>query len=195
MTFKFNKEYYIDSVLLVQDVLGGFLGIVSIDTLDTSYATQWDIFIGNDPDWRNNAKCTLTPRLAADYNDRVKDWSAGGTEGKEVPDYGFVEFCNMTGEYVTFVARGVPSANLSLCTVGIFGNSFVRDISPETTVEIPAGERHTLKVEHIKAEHAQSNNPTINLRQKDDQELPSVSFKNGSTSTDVIIDTAGLSLG
>ena len=81
----------------------------------------------------------------------------------------------MSGLYVHFVAHGVPSFKMGICNIAIFGNSFVRDISPETTVEIPAGETHTLKVEHIKAEYAQSDDPDINLRQMDGQELLFVS--------------------
>ena len=60
----------------------------------------------------------------------------------------------MPGQYVTFVANGVPIQSITICNVGIFGNSFVRVISPETIVEILAGETHILKVEHISPEYA-----------------------------------------
>lgn len=61
-----------------------------------------------------------------------------------MPDYGFLEWCNMPGQHVTFVANGVPTDEISICNMGIFGNNFIRDIPPETLVEIPAGETLTL---------------------------------------------------
>ena len=73
--------------------------------------------------------------------------------GADVPDHGFVEQCNMSGQYVTFVIHGIPTSDLTLCNVGVIGNSLIRDISPETRVEIPAGETHTMKVEHIRPEY------------------------------------------
>ena len=116
------------------------------------YTSQWDVYIGNDSDWKKNTKCTLEPRLAADYKDRVNNW--GDSSGEKVSDYGFVEWCNMSGKYVTFVARGVPSRKTSICNVGIFGNRYIREISPETIVEILAGVTHTLQVQHIRPEFA-----------------------------------------
>ena len=59
----------------------------------------------------------------------------------------------MPGQYVTFVIHGVPSESLSVCNISINGNSFIRDISPETTAEITAGEKHIMQVEHIRPEH------------------------------------------
>ena len=64
--------------------------------------------------------------------------------GADVPDHGFVEQCNMSGQYVTFVIYGIPSTDLTLCNVGVIGNSLIRDTALETTVEIPAGETHTM---------------------------------------------------
>ena len=151
-TFKFNKDYFVHSVLLVQDVGSGILGSTSTENLDKKYATQWDVHIGDSPDWRDNPKCTLTPLLAADYRDSTKNWSEGVYEGTEVPAYGFVKYCNMSGQYVTFVAHGVPSISITVCTVSINGNRYIRDISPETIVEILAGETQTMQVEHIRPE-------------------------------------------
>ena len=130
MTIDLKKVYFINSVLFVQDVLDGYLGSVSTADLDKYHATQIDVHIGNDSNWQNNQKCTLTPRFAADHKDSIKDWSYGGYEGAEVPNYGFVEWCNMSGQYVTFVVHGVPSESLSVYNVSINGNSFIRDISP-----------------------------------------------------------------
>ena len=49
----------------------------------------------------------------------------------------------MAGQYVTFVAHGVPSEALSVCNLGVFGNSLVRDTPPESKVEIFEGEVFT----------------------------------------------------
>ena len=59
----------------------------------------------------------------------------------------------MSGQHVTFVVHGVPSDSLAICYVGIHGNSLIRDVSPETTVEIQAGDTHTLQIEHIRPEY------------------------------------------
>ena len=65
---------------------------------------------------------------------------------------------------MTIVTRSIPTKNIFICSLAISGNSFVRDISPVTTVEIPAGETHTIQVEHIRALLTQGNNLAINLR-------------------------------
>ena len=103
MTFDLKKEYFIYSVLLVQNVLNGILGSNNTVDLDKKHSTRIDVHIGPDPSWQNNPKCTLTPRLAADHKDSIKNWSydgisGSGDEGAEVPDYGFLEWCNMPGQ-------------------------------------------------------------------------------------------------
>ena len=86
---------------------------------------------------------------------------------------------------------------MSLCNFGIFGTQFVRDNQVETIVELPAGEKHSLNVKHIKAEYPYANDLAINLRQRPGSELSFVSFENNavSASTNVIIDTTGLTTG
>ena len=75
MTIDLKKVFFIHSVLFVQDTLPGTLGTVSTTDLDKYHATQIDVHIGSDSNWRNNPKCTLTPRLAADHKDTIKDFS------------------------------------------------------------------------------------------------------------------------
>ena len=82
MTINLKKVYFIHSVLFVQDVLSGILGSVSTADLDKYHATQIDVHIGSDSIWSNNPKCTLTPRLAADHKDSIKNWSLYGNEGE-----------------------------------------------------------------------------------------------------------------
>ena len=60
--------------------------------------------------------------------------------------------------------RGVPSENVTVCSVGVFGNNYIRDVAAVTIVEIPAGETHIVQIEHVRAEYAQGNDLAINLR-------------------------------
>ena len=92
------------------------------------------MYIGDNLDWSLNAKCTDEPRLAADFND-----SYSSLLGKDVPDYGFEQWCNLPGEYITVVSHGVPSVEASICSLGIFGTRFYREIDVEDTVEINSG--------------------------------------------------------
>ena len=89
MTIDLKKKYFIYSFLLVVDLVADATGF------DNKYATEWDLFVGNSPNWWENTKCTPTPRLAADFKDRVKGW--GSDEDEELPDFGFVEWCNISG--------------------------------------------------------------------------------------------------
>ena len=50
------------------------------------------------------------------------------------------------------MARGIPLTRIGVYNLGLFGNRFVRDVSPATAVEIQAGETHIMKIEHIRAE-------------------------------------------
>ena len=102
----------------------------------------------------------------------------------------------MTGQYITIVAHGVPTVDLSLCNLGVFGNVHTREIDVETTIEIQAGDTHTMQVEHIRGKYTYANVLAINLRQKTGEELSFVTLANSSSEamTEVIIDTAGLPL-
>lgn len=52
MTVDLKREYFVNSVLFIQDVRGGdILGAVSEADLKKKYATQWDVYVGNSLDW------------------------------------------------------------------------------------------------------------------------------------------------
>ena len=55
--------------MLVEGVKWGKLGDIVDIGLQMHTAAQWNIHIGNDPDWKNNRKCNSKPHLSADYND------------------------------------------------------------------------------------------------------------------------------
>ena len=150
-----------------------------------------DIYIGNSATYSENELCTPTPLLSATYDDIDSSWAGSG-----VPAYGFLQWCNMSGTYTHIVFTDVPLVDMSICNVGIFGTFFYRENLPESTVEIPAGNTLTLEVEHIKASLEYAHSLDINLRQSSSSaNLPFVTFTNKATSTEVIINTEGLSSG
>ena len=64
--------------MLVQDLNSGKLGTVSDADLDATTATQFDVYIGNSPNYLENTKCTETPCLSANYQDILKEWTSDG---------------------------------------------------------------------------------------------------------------------
>ena len=104
-TFSFEKEVFINQVLFVQTTNWSLLGDMTDSYLKGTYATQWDIYVGSDPDWQKNTKCNSEPHLAEDYNDHQ---FVGELDGKRGPAYGFTDFCNAPGLYVHFVTYKVP---------------------------------------------------------------------------------------
>ena len=78
------------------------------------------------------------------------------------------------------MAHNVPDDFVALCNLGVFGNNYIRNVQPETTVEILAGEKRTLQIEHISAEHTQGNDLVINLRQKSSSSMSFVTIDNGT---------------
>ena len=93
------------------------------------------------------------------------------------------------------MAHNVPSDFVALCNLGVFGNNYIRNVQPETTVKIIAGEKRTLQIEHISAEYSQAIDLAINLRQKSISFLSFVTINNSTGFTEVTIDTTSLSPG
>ena len=150
-----GKEVFVNSVLLTLDSINtDLIGTASTNILNARYTSQWEIFIGPAPDWSKNTNCTPTPLLAADFNDRIKNHTNGGNYGSGVPDYGFSQFCNLSGEYIHLVVQGtLPTNTITACSLGIFGTAYFREQELEATIQIIAGETRTLQVEHIQAEY------------------------------------------
>ena len=58
----------------------------------------------------------------------------------------------MSGRYTFFVATVVPSVEVSICTIAVFGvPSYVRDVTLADSIEIMAGNSETLSVEHVRS--------------------------------------------
>ena len=76
--------------------------------------------------YSQNPKCPGGPYLKGTY-DEYKDKFAFEHYGKLAsPAFGFEAWCNMSGQYTFFVATGVPSLEVSICSLGVFGPSYVR---------------------------------------------------------------------
>lgn len=120
----------------MQDLLDKSLGKQDIDDLKLYYLSQFDIYIGDFRNWTQNLRCTEAPLLAANYKDRLKTWDGFDGKGSLRPDYGFNKQCNLPGRYVTLVGNGVPTESITLCSVLITGNKYVRDTEPEDTIEV-----------------------------------------------------------
>ena len=98
------------------------MGTVSEYTLDMYLMRSIEIYIGNEPNWYDNPKCDGGPYLSDNFEDYFDPLL-----NKMVPSYGFEAFCNMPGRYTFFVASGVPSFNVFICSLGVMGTRYLRD--------------------------------------------------------------------
>lgn len=66
---KHLTELFQYTVSLVQDLL--FVDLVADNPLDYPkyLATDWEVYIGNDPVWYNNPKCPGDPQLKSTFDD------------------------------------------------------------------------------------------------------------------------------
>ena len=69
----------------------------------------------------------------------------------------------MSGRYTFFVASGVPSKQLSICNVAVFGTRYIRTIDPPSSITIDACPK-TFTVEHIHAEDVIADTLAISLK-------------------------------
>ena len=86
----------------------------------------------------------------------------------------------------------MPSIDISICAVAVFGTRYIRDEPLKNTIEIQTNSSSILSVLHVHAEDVIGNYLAIDLRQKAGLELSFVTLKNGISSTDVAINTTGL---
>ena len=80
-------------------------------------------------------------------------------------------WCNLEGQYLSIVSdlRDVfaqySTYQMSLCSVGIMGTSYIRDVSLPDRLVLSQGENLTLEVPHIYGEYTIGTEQSINLRQ------------------------------
>ena len=115
-----------NAVFLVQDHLSGWIGDNKATDLDNYYAAVWEVRIGNSSVYSDNPKCPGGPSLKATYDDYTDESAVADKLITPNPSFGFKKFCNMSGRYTFFVAAKVPKKELSLCSVGVFGPSYIR---------------------------------------------------------------------
>ena len=156
-----------------------------VDTQE--YFQNYNIYIGNDPDYTKNASCAGGPFLRTDdsssyhYNDYVgwyPYWVNGAVdndpfgygEGMMWP-YGAENWCNLEGTHLHLVADlnhlvASGSFTMSICTLGVFGTRYVRDgPSLPASIEIIQGASEKLTVSHIYSELTIGTTLAINMRQ------------------------------
>ena len=139
--------------------------------------------------YSDNPMCSGGPHLSSSYDDYIDD---SFYTDNLVPAFGFEVFCNMSGRYTFFVSTIVPSVEVSICTVAVFGTSYIRIETLTDTIVIQAGDQSVLSVPHVFAEDVIGDQLAIELRQKAGSEIPFVSFINFASSTDVVIDATGV---
>ena len=85
--------------------------------------------------YNENPKCPGGPHLKQTYDDYFEKWV-----NKLCPSYGFEVFCNMEGQYTFFVATVVPSIDISICAIAVFGTRYVRDVQLTSSIMLKAGD-------------------------------------------------------
>ena len=100
----------------------------------------------------------------------------------------------MSGRYTFFVAAGVPSKQLSICNVAVFGTRYIRASDPPSSITLDVSPK-VLIMNHVYAEDVISDVLAINLRQKPGSELSWVSIDNFPTSAIVTFNVEGVPAG
>ena len=113
--------------------------------------------------WSNNPKCPGGPHLLSTYNDYYDDSYAAK---KNVPKFGFEVWCNMPGRYTFFVATGIPTVQLSICSIAVFGTRYIRAQTLTDYFVIQAGTQAVLNVPDVYAEDVIADTLTIDIVQK-----------------------------
>ena len=83
-------------------------------------------------------------------------WYADERAGQDVWTYGAEAWCNLEGQYLSIVSNlgGLATPyQMSLCSVGIMGTSYIRNESLPGNLEIAQGETMVLSVPHIYGEY------------------------------------------
>ena len=85
--------------------------------------------------------------------------------------------------------------DISICSFGVYGTKYVRDGDPlPSSVKLTQGNRQVINVSHIYSAIEIGTILSIKLRQKETS-LSFVTFKEKSSSVDVIIDSTGVAPG
>ena len=125
---------------MVQDrIMVNNIGAETAIDLNKFYAHTFEVYIGNDPLWSNNPKCPGGPHLKRTFDDYHDNWAYREHGKNTSPAFGFEVWCNMAGRYTFFVATGVPSVKISICSIAVFGTRYIRAQTLTTYFVIQAG--------------------------------------------------------
>ena len=69
----------------------------------------------------------------------------------------------MSGRYTFFVATGVPTIQISICSVAVFGTRYIRAQTLTNYFVLVAGSQAVLNVPHVYAEDTIADTLKINL--------------------------------
>ena len=88
------------------------------------------MYIGNSPIYSENPKCPGGPHLKATYDDypdeAATDDVKSTTQITSWPAFGFEVKCNMAGRYTFYVATKVPTKEVAISSIAVFGTRFIR---------------------------------------------------------------------
>ena len=98
---------------------------------DRLYTSGWEIYIGDSNVYSDNTKCPGGPFLKNTYDDYTDSWAT-----IDVPGFGFEVWCNMEGRYTYFVATGLPTESVSVCSIAVTGTRYVRDQAVDDSISI-----------------------------------------------------------
>ena len=138
VTVSFSKPYFIHAVTVVQDLWG----VTDPDNAsfyvdDRERLQLVTIYIGNDSTYTNNPKCNSKPLLdtseLSSFQYLFWETDVSTRNEDDVWNYGFEEWCNMWGQYVSLEINLKDSPTVSsdyeqsICNLGIFGTIYDRD--------------------------------------------------------------------
>ena len=98
----------------------------------------------------------------------------------------------MPGRYTFFVATGIPTVQLSICSIAVFGTRYIRAQTLTDYFVIQAGTQAVLNVPDVYAEDVIADTLTIDIVQKASSVLQFVTIANGASSADVTINASSL---
>ena len=154
---------------------------------------NYEIYIGNDSDYRNNIKCDGGPFMRTDNSSNYHSWTdADDNVTRNVWNFGKEVWCNLEGRYMHIIADfshlSGEDYSMELCSLGIMGSQYVRDQTLPSTLEISKEDLTYLTVANIYSAMPIGNELNINLRQSEGSELAFVTLTEEADQTIVTLD-------
>ena len=127
ITVDLGQIVFQHAILIVQELSSGNSFDVPL-TQDYRFTQNYEVYIGNNEDYRKNQKCAGGPHMmTTDPNSYVE---ASPARTHPMWKYGKELWCNLEGQYMTIVAdlshRTGTVYEQSICSLGIMGAIYVR---------------------------------------------------------------------